>query len=52
MKYYRIQIDANNVVVAKYASDVPYEEEWEDAVDVTEDEYNSIEFNTILTKGE
>jgi hypothetical protein len=50
MKYYRIQIDADNIVIAKYASDIPFEKEWKDAVDVTEDEYNDIEFNTVLTK--
>jgi hypothetical protein len=41
--YYRLQLK-DGIVVGKYASELPFEEPFEDSVDVTEKEYNDYNF--------
>jgi hypothetical protein len=41
--YYRLQLK-EGVVIGKYRSDLPFEEEFEDSVNVTEKEYNEYNF--------
>lgn len=43
MKYYRLQL-RDGVIIGKYKSELPFEEPFEDSVDVTEEEYNSFDF--------
>ena len=41
--YYRLQLK-DGIVVGKYKSELPFEEDFEDAIDVTEKKYNSLDF--------
>jgi hypothetical protein len=47
--YYRLQLK-DGVVVGKYASELPFDEEFEDSVDVTEKEYNEYNFGDTYEK--
>ena len=41
--YYRLQLK-DGIVVGKYKSELPFEEPFEDSVDVNEKEYNKFDF--------
>ena len=47
--YYRLQLK-DGVVIGKYDSDLPFEEEFEDSVDVTKKDYEKYDFGEVYKK--